>query len=98
VTARVYEDFGLFTADEDIAADIADLFNHLTGFGRPVEFRKLLVAPFTLLDRLVEEIRTVADAAAAGQKARIRIKVNGLPPQQVLMRRARRRRSLARAR
>ena len=35
VTARAYEDFGLFTADEDIAADVADLFNYLTGFGRP---------------------------------------------------------------
>jgi polyphosphate kinase len=84
VTARAYEDFGLFTVDEDIAADIADLFNHLTGFGRPVEFRKLLVAPFTLRDRLVEEIRTVADAAGAGKKARIRIKVNGLTHPQVI--------------
>ncbi|HET9116067.1 MAG TPA: polyphosphate kinase 1 [Gaiellaceae bacterium] len=83
-TARAYEDFGLFTADEDIAADIADLFNHLTGFGRPVDFRKLLVAPFTLRDRLVEEIRTVADAASAGKKARIRIKVNGLTHPQVI--------------
>jgi polyphosphate kinase len=84
VTARAYEDFGLFTADEEIASDIADLFNHLTGFGRPVEFRKLLVAPFTLRDRLVEEIRTVADAASAGKKARIRIKVNGLTHPQVI--------------
>ena len=40
-----YEDFGLFTADEEIAADVADLFNYLTGFGRPRDFRKLLVAP-----------------------------------------------------
>ncbi len=84
VTARVYEDFGLFTADEDIAADIADLFNHLTGFGRPASFRKLLVAPFTLRDRLVEEIRAVAEAAEAGKKARIRIKVNGLTHPQVI--------------
>jgi polyphosphate kinase len=84
VTARAYEDFGLFTADEDIAADVADLFNHLTGFGRPVDFRKLLVAPFTLRDRLVEEIRTVADAASSGKKARIRIKVNGLTHPQVI--------------
>jgi polyphosphate kinase len=78
LTARVYEDFGLFTADEEIADDIADLFNHLTGFGRPVQFRKLLVAPFTLRERLVEEIRAVAEAARAGKKTHIRIKVNGL--------------------
>jgi polyphosphate kinase len=84
VTARNYEDFGLFTADEDIAADIADLFNHLTGFGRPAHFRKLLVAPFTLRERLIEEIRLVAEAAAAGKKARIRIKVNGLTHPQVI--------------
>jgi len=84
VTARTYEDFGLFTADEDIAADVADLFNHLTGFGRPGEFRKLLVAPFTLRERLVEEIRLVATAAEAGKKARIRIKVNGLTHPQVI--------------
>ena len=57
VTAKTYEDFGLFTADPEIAADVADLFNHLTGFGRPARFRKLLVAPFTLRQRLVEEIR-----------------------------------------
>ena len=66
-TARVYEDFGLFTADEEIAADIADLFNHLTGFGRPQRFRKLLVAPFNLRTRLIEEIRGVGAAAAAGK-------------------------------
>ncbi|HKD95354.1 MAG TPA: polyphosphate kinase 1 [Gaiellaceae bacterium] len=84
VTARAYEDYGLFTADEDIAADVADLFNHLTGFGRPGQFRKLLVAPFTLRERLIEEIRLVAEAAEAGKKARIRIKVNGLTHPQVV--------------
>jgi len=84
VTARVYEDFGLFTADEEITADVADLFNHLTGFGRPAHFRKLLVAPFTLRERLIDEIRTVAEAAQAGKKARIRIKVNGLTHPQVI--------------
>ncbi|HEY1370060.1 MAG TPA: polyphosphate kinase 1 [Gaiellaceae bacterium] len=78
VTARAYEDIGLFTDDEDLAADVAQLFNYLTGFGRPSEFRKLLVAPFALRDRLVDEIRAVADAAQAGDRARIRIKVNAL--------------------
>ncbi len=77
-TARLYEDFGIFTADEDIAADVADLFNFITGFGRPRRFRKLLVAPFTLRSGLVEEIRAVAAAAAAGETARIRLKVNHL--------------------
>jgi polyphosphate kinase len=83
-TARGYEDFGVFTADEDIAADVADLFNYLTGFGRPAHFRKLLVAPFGLRQRLVEEIRAVADAARVGAKARIRIKVNGLTHVEVI--------------
>jgi polyphosphate kinase len=83
-TARSYEDFGLFTADPEIAADIADLFNYLTGFGRPARFRKLLVAPFTLQSQLVDEIRTVAAAATAKQKARIRIKVNGLTQPEVI--------------
>jgi polyphosphate kinase len=84
VTARTYEDFGLFTADEDIAADVADLFNYVTGFGRPARFRKLLIAPFTLRQRLLEEVRLVAEAAKAGKKARIRIKVNGLTHDEVI--------------
>jgi polyphosphate kinase len=83
-TAKSYEDFGIFAADEDIGADIADLFNYLTGFGRPARFRKLLVAPFTLRQRLIEEIRDVAEAARDGRKARIRIKVNGLTHVEVI--------------
>jgi polyphosphate kinase len=77
-TARLYEDFGLFTADEEITADVADLFNYITGFGRPKRFRKLLVAPFTLRSGLVDEIRAVAAAAEDGRLARIRLKVNHL--------------------
>jgi polyphosphate kinase len=78
VTARAYEDFGLFTADPEIAEDVANLFNYVTGFGRPERFRKLLVAPFNLRERLIEEIRRVGDAAAAKKHAVIRIKVNNL--------------------
>jgi len=77
-TARVYEDVGLFTADEEISADVADLFNHVTGFGRPQRFRKLLVAPFAMRTRLVEEIRRVTAASADGMPARIRLKLNAL--------------------
>ena len=84
VTARTYEDFGLFTADKDVTADVADLFNFVTGFGKPQRFRKLLVAPFTMRDGLVEHIRAVAEAADAGKAARIRIKVNNLSDERII--------------
>jgi polyphosphate kinase len=84
VTARVYEDFGLFTADPEIAEDVANLFNYVTGFGKPEAFRKLLVAPFNLRDRLVDEIRKVAQAAAAGKHAVIRLKVNNLSDKAII--------------
>ncbi len=83
-TARVYEDVGLFTADPDITADIADLFNFVTGFGRPRRFRKLLVAPFNLKKQLIEHIREVATAASHGRHARIRIKVNSITDPDVI--------------
>jgi polyphosphate kinase len=83
-TARIYEDIGLFTADPDIGADVADLFNFVTGFGRPQRFRKLLVAPFNLRKKLVEQIRDVASAASEGKHARIRLKCNSLTHAEVI--------------
>ncbi len=83
-TARVYEDVGLFTADPEIAADVADLFNFVTGFGRPQRFRKILVAPFNLRRRLLELIREVAAAAEAGKPARIRLKCNSLTDTEIV--------------
>ena len=78
VTARLYEDVGIFTADEEIAADVADLFNYLTGFGQPQKFRKLLVAPQRFATRLIELIRPSRTAAAEGERAEIRLKVNAM--------------------
>ena len=78
LNARLYEDFGFFTADPDITADVADLFNHLTGFGKPQKFRKILVAPFNLRERLIEEIRRVGQTVKDGKEARIRMKMNAL--------------------
>ena len=83
-TARTYEDVGIFSADPDVAADIADLFNFVTGFGRPQRFRKLLVAPLNLRRRLVEHIREVASAAEEGRHARIRLKCNSLTHTEVV--------------
>ena len=65
----LYEDFGLFTDDEAITADVADLFNHLTGFGRPQRFRKILAAPFNLRSGLIERIRAVAARGRRGESA-----------------------------
>ncbi len=60
-TARLYEDFGLMTTDEEITADVADLFNSLTGYARPRRYRKVLVAPAHMRDGMLEEIEaTVA--------------------------------------
>jgi polyphosphate kinase len=84
MTAKSYEDYGLFTADADITADVADLFNYLSGFSRPQPFRKLLVAPFGLRDGMVERIREVRRAAANGEEARIRIKVNSLNDEELI--------------
>jgi polyphosphate kinase len=83
-TARIYEDIGLFSADPDIAADVADLFNFVTGFGRPQRFSKLLVAPFNLHRSIVEHIRDVAAAAEDGKHARIRLKCNSLTHPEVI--------------
>jgi len=84
VTARLYEDLGLFTADEDITADVADLFNYLTGFGEPQNFRKLLVAPFNLREGIVKEIRATTRSAKSGTPCSIRIKVNALHDQEMI--------------
>ena len=77
-TARLYTDFGLFTADEEIGADVAEMFNFLTGYGRPAGYRKVLVSPTTMRDRIIEEIETTTDAHRAGQEARIALKMNSL--------------------
>ena len=83
-TARIYEDVGVFTADAQIGEDIADLFNFVTGFGRPQRFRRLVVSPFNLRKKLVEKIKEVAEAAVAGKHARIRIKCNSLTHPEVI--------------
>lgn len=74
-TARIYEDYGLLTADESIGADLSQLFNFLTGYGRNVTYRTLLVAPHTLRPRLTELIEYEASFGPAG---RIIMKMNSL--------------------
>lgn len=77
-TARLYTDLSLLTANVDLAAEVAQLFNALTGFGRTPEFKHLLVAPFNLHARIQELIAAEAAHAAAGRPARIIAKMNKL--------------------
>jgi polyphosphate kinase len=77
-TARLYTDFGLFTADPDIGADVAEMFNFLTGYGRPAVYRKMLVSPTTMRGRFIEEIEATVAAHEAGEEARIALKMNSL--------------------
>ena len=77
-TARLYTDFGLLTCDERVAADVADMFNFLTGFARPQGYRSVLVAPAHMRQGIIEEIERTIAVHEDGQPARIRMKMNSL--------------------
>ena len=77
-TARLYTDFGLFTTDERLGSDVADMFNFLTGYARPRRYRKALIAPDHLRDGIVDEIERTIAAKEAGKPARIQMKMNSL--------------------
>jgi polyphosphate kinase len=77
-TARLYTDFGLLTCDPELGADVADMFNFLTGFARPRGYRHALVAPMHLRDGIIAEIDRTIAVREAGKPARIRMKMNSL--------------------
>ncbi|MGD0196927.1 MAG: polyphosphate kinase 1 [Solirubrobacteraceae bacterium] len=77
-TAKLYTDFGLFTTNEAIGADVAELFNFLTGFARQRSYRKVLVAPTHLRNAILHEIDQTIAAHSEGSPARILIKINAL--------------------
>src|SRR3954471_9383672 len=77
-TARLYEDFGLFTCDRQIAADVAELFNSLTGAARTPEYRRVIVAPDHMRKWFLGEVERTIEAKRAGEHARIVLKMNSL--------------------
>jgi polyphosphate kinase len=77
-TARIYTDIGLFTASEEIGADIAEMFNYLTGYARPQRYRSVSVAPFSLKDDLIAQIERTIESHSEENPARIRMKMNSL--------------------
>ena len=83
-TARLYEDFGLFTTDHELGQEVASLFNTLTGYGHPRRQRKILVAPDSLREPLLEEISRTIAAHQAGESTRIVMKMNSLVDQRCI--------------
>jgi polyphosphate kinase len=83
-TARLFTDFSYLSDDADLGADVSDLFNYLTGYSKQQEFRKLLVAPATLRERILELMDRERQKAESGQRARIAAKVNQLTDPEVI--------------
>lgn len=77
-TAKIYTDLGLFTANQQIGADVTDLFNYLTGFSRQTHYRKLLVAPVNMRERMTELIEREIEHHKAERPAHIIAKINSL--------------------
>lgn len=83
-TARLYEDFGLFTCDPKVGEDLTKLFNQLSGWAPRSKFRRLLVAPRTVRSGLVERIENEITQAKAGEPAYIGIKVNSMVDESII--------------
>src|SRR5580704_12373599 len=77
-TARLYTDLGFFTSDDQIGADATDLFNYLTGYSQKKTFRKLLVAPLNMRQRMEELIQREIDVQRNGGHGRLIFKTNAL--------------------
>ena len=80
-TARTYEDLGLLSCDDDLGADLTELFNFLTGYSRQQRYRKLLLAPTQLRARIIDLIEGECGGERPG---RIRMKVNSLVDRPVI--------------
>ena len=78
VTSRIYTDLGLLTADEEIGEDATSLFNFLTGYSQQDKYKRLIVAPLNLRERLLALIRRERQNKKAGKDARIIIKANSI--------------------
>ncbi len=83
-TSRIYEDFGLFTADAQVGRDLTRLFNELSGYAIEKKFKRLLVAPLHLRKGLLRLIEKERRNALAGRPASIRIKVNSMVDEQII--------------
>ena len=83
-TARLYEDFGLLTADPEVGADLTDLFNVLTGYSRQTAYRRLLVAPHGVRSGIIERIEREVEHVRAGRRGLVQMKANALVDEEII--------------
>ena len=84
VTAKIYTDFGLFTCDEDICADVSDVFNYLTGYSKQKEYRKLFVSPVNMREKMLEKVFREIENVRNGKEGKIIWKMNSLVDPQTI--------------
>ncbi|MCG6960628.1 polyphosphate kinase 1 [bacterium BMS3Abin03] len=78
VTAKIYTDLGFFTCDEDICTDTSDIFNYLTGYSKQKDYRKLIVAPINMREKMIEKVMREIENVKSGCDGLIIWKLNSL--------------------
>ncbi len=84
VTARIYDDLSLFTADEAIGRDAGRVFNYVTGYSKPKEMEAMAMSPFTMKSTLIGLIEAEIEHAKAGRPAQIWAKLNALVDESII--------------
>ncbi len=84
LTAHLYTDIGLFTANDDIAEDVTNLFNYLTGYSAKSDYKKLLVAPVNMRERMLALIEREIEHRKSGRAAHLIFKSNALVDTEVI--------------
>jgi len=83
-TAKLYTDLGLFTCDDDICADVSDVFNYLTGYSKQKEYRKLIVSPVNMREKMLNKVFREIENVNAGKEGKIIWKMNSLVDPQTI--------------
>tara|TARA_A100001234_G_scaffold18045_1_gene14325 strand:- start:174 stop:2252 length:2079 start_codon:yes stop_codon:yes gene_type:complete len=83
-TSRFYTDLGLLSTDPEIATDLLELFNYLSGFSKQKSYQKLLVSPSSLRERFIFLINREIKHAKEGKKAEIIAKMNSLVDPEII--------------
>ena len=84
ITAKTYTDLGLFTCDNDICADVSDVFNYLTGYSKQKEYRKLIVSPINMREQMLDKVFREIENVNVGKEGKIIWKMNSLVDPQTI--------------